>query len=203
MVPFQVFCAQRAQAAPGTQSSSSATAGHSQPGGGIVDQGGRSQTLPNIQNYCNGTGSGSMGGVDCPCGNTLPPGSTVGCANRTGHGASLIATGNPSIVNDTLHLTASGMPDGAPIFFLEGSASSPPHVFGNGIRCIVPSVRLAKIDHSAGHASIPAPGDLPLSQQLNLHAGDNTFFQAVYRDLGGPCGSSTNATNAVLVVWGS
>lgn len=202
-VPVQVFCAQRAQAAPALQSSStSGTSGHSGPGGGLTEGRGTHQTLPYIKIYCDGTGA-SNGGVDCPCGNTIPPGSDVGCANRTGHGASLIPTGTPSITNDTLVLTASGMPDGAPIFFLEGSAASSPTTFGNGVRCIVPSVRLAKVDHSAGSVFIPRPGDAPLSQQLNLHAGDNTFFQAVYRDLGGPCGSSINATNAVFVVWAS
>lgn len=202
-LPILMLCAASAPASPALQSSSSATtARHGLPGGGLAGQGGNGQTNPFIKVYCDGTGS-SNGGVDCPCGNTLPPGADVGCANRTGHGASLIPTGNASISNDTLVLTASGMPDGAPLFFLEGNATIPPVVYGNGIRCIVPSVRLHKVDHSAGHDSIPLPGDAPLSQQLNLNVGDASFFQAVYRDLGGPCNTSINATNAVAVFWGS
>jgi hypothetical protein len=43
----------------------------------------------------------------------------------------------------------------------------------------------------------------PISVQMNLSVGDITYFQVVYRDFGGPCGSSINATNAVMALWGT
>jgi hypothetical protein len=47
------------------------------------------------------------------------------------------------------------------------------------------------------------PNTPPLSQQLNATAGDTMFFQFIYRDHGGPCGTGANASNAVLVIWGT
>jgi hypothetical protein len=155
-----------------------------------------------VRDYCNGTGAGN-GGVDCPCGNTLPPGSPTGCANSTGLGASLTASGNAFVSQDTLVLTVSNVPVGHTLYFLEGTVSNPGTTFGDGIRCLGgPFVRVSKVAHSSGHDSIPPPGTPPLSQQLGITAGEITAFQVVYRDASGPCHSGTNASNAIQVLWG-
>jgi hypothetical protein len=155
-----------------------------------------------IKDYCQGTGSGN-GGVDCPCGNTAPPGSMEGCVNQSGFGAALTHTGTPSVSNDTFVLTVTGIPLGLAGYFFDGAGANGGTTFGNGERCISgPIIRLHKVAHSSGSDMFPAPGTPPISQQLNLSSGDASFFQVVYRDHGGPCGGGVNASNAVMVIWG-
>jgi hypothetical protein len=200
LVPLQVWGAPSIQA-----NSASHTTTNSKPADRIQSNGQRRSnvTNPYVKIYCEGTGSGNNG-VDCPCGNTVPPGTTTGCTNRTGHGASLIPSGNASISNDTFLLTASGTPDFVPAFFIAGAANAGQVVFGNGTRCIGgPFVRLLKVDHSAGSYTLPAANTPPISVQMNLSPGDTTYFQVLYRDNHGPCGGTANATNAVMVIWGS
>ena len=122
-----------------------------------------------------------------------------------GAGASLQAIGTAAVSQDSLVLTASGAPTGAHGFFFAGYvARANGVVLGNGVRCIAgPLVRIAKVAHTSGQDSIPPPNTLPLSQQLNAAAGDVMFFQYLYRDLGGPCGTGGNTTNGVLVIWGA
>jgi hypothetical protein len=152
--------------------------------------------------YCNGYGS-THGGVDCPCGNTVPPPAPGGCANSSGSGASLTASGTPFISHDTVLLTAANVPAGHALYFLEGTQSNPGVTFGDGTRCISgPFTRVSKVAHSSGQDSIPPPGAPSLSQQLGIRAGQTTAFQVVYRDANGPCHAGTNASNAFLITWG-
>ena len=153
-----------------------------------------------IKDYCSGTGE-QNGGVNCPCGNEVPSGPS-GCKNSTGSGASLTATGAALVSNDTLVLAADNIPVGKVAYFLAGTATGPGVVFGDGSRCIKSFVRLRKVVASTGHDTFPPPGSLPISQQLGITAGQTTFFQAVYRDHNGPCGTGANATNALAVFWG-
>jgi len=155
-----------------------------------------------VKPYCEGDGQAN-GGVDCPCGNELPPGTVSGCANRSGRGGVLTPSGTPSIANDTLVLTATGLPLGVPGFFFAGGGTGPASTFGNGSRCITGPIRLRKIVHSTGSDVYPVPGGPTISQDLSLTVGSLSFFQVLYRDNGGPCNGTTNATNAVLVLWGT
>ena len=158
---------------------------------------------PSITKECIGTGAGTPGGVDCPCGNTIPPGSAAGCVNRTGSGAQLFGSGVPSVSNDTLLLTVTGTPLGVPAYFFYGRQAGGTFVFGNGTRCLTgPLVNLRKVRHAAGGDQFPAPGSPPISVQLSIPAGETSFFQAFYRDRGGPCTATSNSTNVVKVVWG-
>jgi hypothetical protein len=165
----------------------------------------RAQTAGFYKTFCYGSGARGNVGFDCPCDNTVPNGTAAGCANSTGHGAALDPTGNASISQDSLVLTASGTPAGTHGYFFVGQAQRmSSSVFGDGVLCINgPFVRLSKVAHSASQDSIPVPNTPPLSQQLNATAGDTMFFQFIYRDHGGPCGSGANASNAVLVIWGT
>jgi hypothetical protein len=154
-----------------------------------------------IKTFCDGTGSAN-GGVDCPCGNNVPTGPS-GCANSTGSGASLTGTGNPSVSNDTVVLTATGIPSGHVAYFLYAQGSNSGITFGDGVRCIKgPFQRIHKVSHSSGMDVFPAPGSPPISQQLGITSGQLTFFQVVYRDGNGPCLAGANATNAVAILWG-
>lgn len=154
------------------------------------------------RDYCNGTG-GANGGVDCPCGNTVRSGSPTGCANSTGLGTSLTASGSPFISHDTLVLTVTNIPLDHTGVFYEGSVRNPGHTYGDGVRCIAaPLVRVSKVSHSTGQESIPAPGTPPLSVQLGIQPGQTTGFQVFYRDGSGPCHTGFNASNAIVILWG-
>jgi hypothetical protein len=155
-----------------------------------------------ITDYCNGWGA-QNGGVDCPCGNTSTPGSPAGCVNSSGQGASLTGTGVPSISQDTVVLTATGVPVGHVSFFIYSlSSSQSGSTFGSGKRCLrAPFTRIHKISSSTGSDVFPVPNTLPISQQLGITAGTLTFFQVFYRD-SGPCsGGGANATNALAISW--
>jgi hypothetical protein len=154
------------------------------------------------RDYCNGTGAAN-GGVDCPCGNTVRSGTPTGCANSTGTGATLTASGSPFVSHDTLVLTVTNIPlDHTGVFYM-GSVRNPGVTYGDGTRCIAaPLVRVSKVSHSTGRESIPVPGSPPLSEQLNITAGQTTGFQVFYRDASGPCHTGFNASNAILIHWG-
>ena len=156
-----------------------------------------------IKETCIGSGADN-GGVDCPCGNTIPAGETSGCVNSTGQGASLTATGLPLVSNDTLVLTATGVPAGKVSFFLYGQVhNASGTTFGDGRRCIgSPYQRVRKVSSSTGSDTFPVPNTLPISQQLGITAGQMTVWQVIYRDSAGPCHNGANATNALVILWG-
>lgn len=155
-----------------------------------------------VRPFCEGDGSDN-GGADCPCLNNSPNGTTAGCLNRDGVGATLTATGNPSVSNDTLVLHVDGVPLGVPGFFFQGASDAGFNPFGNGLRCIGgPFIRLSKIHGQLGGNDYPPPGGTPISEQFNIPAGAVRYYQVLYRDGGGPCGTSTNASNGLKVVWG-
>ena len=157
---------------------------------------------PGSEPFCEGEGT-EAGGVQCPCGNNAPPGSGTGCLNRNGVGALLTSTGVPSVSNDTFVLHVIGLPNGVAGFFFQGGTDAGPGTFGNGIRCIGgPFVRMAKIAGQPGGNQFPPPGGTPISEQFNIPAGATRYYQVLYRDGGGPCGASINASNGLRVVWG-
>ena len=156
-----------------------------------------------IKEECIGSGTDN-GGVDCPCGNTVPPGEVSGCLNGNGIGASLTATGTPLVSNDTVVLTSNGVPAGKVSFFLYGQVHNGSGVpFGDGTRCIgSPFSRVRKVASSTGSDTFPVPNTLPISQQLGINPGQLTFFQVIYRDGSGPCQNGANATNSLAILWG-
>ena len=157
---------------------------------------------PTIVTWCEGDGA-LNGGTDCPCLNNAPQGTTEGCLNRAGVGAALTGTGLPSVSNDTLHLTCTGMPAGVPGYFFQGQAEAGFNNYGNGLRCIGgPFIRMKKIAGIPGGVTLPLRGDPPISQQLAIPAGATRYYQVLYRDNLGPCSNGTNSSNGVKVVWG-
>ncbi len=154
-----------------------------------------------VKDFCNGWGV-SNGGVDCPCGNNSPT-SPSGCVNSSGHGATLVASGSPSVSADTLTITALGIPTGHAAYFLFSHSSNTGVTFFDGIRCLAsPIRRVSKVAQSSGADVFPAPNTPPISQQLGITAGEMTFWQVVYRDGNGPCHQGANATNALAIMWG-
>ncbi|MFT4539518.1 MAG: hypothetical protein ACI841_000357 [Planctomycetota bacterium] len=151
-------------------------------------------------------GTGYCYGGVCACGNHD---SEAGCANTTGAGAKLRASGSTSVTDDDLFFTLSGLPTGQFGVMYMGAAQNS-LTFGNGILCAgaggygqfrfpvqgagaggFMSLGLGVVAHSHTHFSV-------LGQ---ITAGQNWNFQAWYRDPGGACGSSFNTSNGYSVTF--
>jgi hypothetical protein len=99
-------------------------------------------------------------------------------------------------VLDASHLTGS-----LAVFFQGTSLVSV--AYGDGHRCMGGSLkRIGKKNPSGGSASYPQSGDTAISAQGNVPAtGGVRYYQVVYRNNGGPCGTGFNVTNGVSVIW--
>lgn len=163
--------------------------------GWMIDNVRFSNTAPGAI-YC----SGNTGSV-CPCGNIGGP--QRGCANSLGIGALLRGTGNPSLSSDTLLLGVGDVPQNAPTMFFSGSAGAVGVPFGDGRRCVGGAVARLRIKTSpTGTAVYPEQGDAPISTLEPVFAGTTRFYQAMYRNLAGPCGNGFNLTNGWMTTWG-
>ena len=134
----------------------------------------------------------------CPCGNETPIGADEGCANSTGAGGRLRASGSASLAADDMVVTADQIPAGRSTQLFIGRNRLIGLPFGDGLRiATVPFIRVP-LQQSSGSGSVTWTG---------LHAtnfwgpGDVRYFQAFYRDPGGPCDSGFNVTNAVQVIF--
>ncbi|MEM8711933.1 MAG: hypothetical protein AAGG01_13355, partial [Planctomycetota bacterium] len=138
-----------------------------------------------------------------PCGNASP---TTGCLNSVGTGASITGSGSTSVGLDNLVLTTSGMVPGTFAITFMGPGMIPSTPVGNGLLCIAgPLYRFPSFATLGGTASIggglvsfsitnnPPPGQ--------IISGSTWNFQTFYRDIGGPCGSNFNLSNALSVTF--
>ena len=156
--------------------------------------------------FCFGDGSQA---TSCPCNNFGAPGR--GCQNSAGTGgAHLRAMGTTS--PDNAVLVATGEKPTALTIFLQGTASNPAVVYGDGLRCVDGTLkRIYTHSASGGTAVGPQGSDLPItvrSAQLNdpLAPGSVRHYMAYYRDgdasfCPSPVGSTFNATNAITIAW--
>jgi hypothetical protein len=139
--------------------------------------------------YCSGDGSGTA----CP---GTPGGAGEGCANSTGSGAVLAASGSDSASADDLVLSASNLPDNEPGLYFQGNNSvngGNGITFGDGLRCAGFEARRLEVQTSAGGASATA-GSIATGGLVN--AGDTKYYQLWYRD-----GSGFNTTNGLEINW--
>ncbi len=165
------------------------------------------QNANSIPDECetNGGTPYCFGYSSCPCGNNSAAGSGQGCVNSTGQGAILLGSGQSSLSNDQLALTASNLPipgtgSGFALFFQGNAASNAP--FRDGLRCVAGSqVRLGTQGHLSGTTSYPQGGDLPVSVKGMVTAPGARYYQAWYRNVLGPCGAGSNLSNGVSVIW--
>jgi len=150
-----------------------------------------------------GAGAGALGasycfGVSCPCGNNDP---SAGCANYTGAGASLSASGSASISADDLVLEASGVTSGPGLYFQGDNAINGGNgtSFGDGMRCAGGSIVRLQVRFSSGGASQTT---LSISTKGGVSAGQLKRYQYWYRDTdGSPCGSNFNLSTGLELVW--
>ena len=147
--------------------------------------------------YCFGDG----GGAPCPCGNTGGPGE--GCANGSGQGAVLSASGSASIAAADLVLRATNMlPSNAGLFFQGtgqpgGGAGVP---FGDGLRCAGGAV--ARIQIRISNPGGIASTTLDVAAKGGVSAGQTRHYQLWYRDtFTSPCGGFFNTSNGLSITW--
>ena len=145
--------------------------------------------------YCFGDGTGTA----CPCGNTGTPG--AGCANDTGSGGMLTASGSNSIASDDLTFEASGIPNGPGLYFQGNNAvnGGNGNAFGDGIRCAGnQAVRLEIVTASGGGSST----SISIASKGGVSTGDTKRYQLWYRDTGSsPCSTLFNLTNGYEITW--
>ncbi len=153
-----------------------------------------------ISSFCPGDGTGTA----CPCGNNGASGH--GCASSVNAAGALLAgTGNPSISNDTVTLTGSGLPTTGTGLFFQGTTSlAPGNVFGDGLRCAGGTViRLGSHTASGGVMTYPSGIDQPVHIKGAVSSGDTRYYQLWYRNAGVFCTASTfNLTNGIQIFWG-
>ena len=143
--------------------------------------------------------------VVCPCDNASPAGRAEGCANSTGRGARLSATGTTSIAADDWTLQAEGLPAGAPILVagVRTSAwmtSAYPRTFMDGRLCLGIDVQPMQSGTADATGTWTASTALPGLLATPL-PGERVYLQGWYRDASGPCGVGSNLTNGVRVDW--
>ena len=145
-----------------------------------------------------------------PCGNTD---SVAGCANSSGAGALLSASGSSLVTLDNLVLTAESVPaQQFGLLFMGYVTTEVP--FGDGKLCITPSgiggvYRYGVQSSGASGVLGEGPGIVAYSHAAfggfrgfgAIAAGETWNFQAWYRDPGGPCGSAFNLSNALAVTF--
>jgi hypothetical protein len=138
-------------------------------------------------------GDGSSG--PCPCGNSGQPG--AGCANSTGLGAFMSATGTGSVSSDDLVLSTGGMPPSKSAVGFWSATILAPAPFHDGRRCVfAPIRRLPLLTSDANGTVVYGPG---LATSQGFVAGTTIGFQVWYRDPTGPCGTTSNISSAVQV----
>ena len=147
--------------------------------------------------YCFGDGSGSP----CPCGNSGSAGQ--GCANGTGQGGLLGASGSDSVAVDSAVLSGSNLIPGQPGLYFQGDNAVNGGLgvtFGDGLRCAGGAiVRLQVATAGAGGTSATS---VPLAATGGVSAGQTKRYQLWYRDpSASPCGTGFNLTNGYEITW--
>ncbi|MBJ02562.1 MAG: hypothetical protein CMK00_06805 [Planctomycetes bacterium] len=126
---------------------------------------------------------------------------TAGCANSTGLGGLLTASGSSSVIG-TLTMTASQLPAGQPgLLFIGPSTTLIP--FYDGLLCVTGSLRRLSIGFSGASGSMSFPGVVSLTAAtgVTIMPGETWYLQTWYRDPAGPCTTGSNLTNGVSVLF--
>jgi hypothetical protein len=112
---------------------------------------------------------------------------------------------------DTFTLTGNGIPPGAPVLLVQGTARATTGgengvVFGDGLRCVSGTVTRLGVTNVGQYGYFQWP---PFGAQVDISVlgmvapGDLRHYQGWYRDVNPAfCTSATfNLTNGVSIVW--
>jgi len=144
--------------------------------------------------FCLGDGTGAL----CPCGNFGAAGQ--GCANSTGSGATLGASGTAQVGVDSLVLEAAGAPPAVFGVFFGGGAEIAPAPFGDGLSCVGGGIQRLGAPLRTD-ANGQAQSAVTISVVEGLTGGETRHYQFWYRDTSGPCGQGFNASHAAKLTW--
>ena len=147
--------------------------------------------------YCSGDGFGTA----CPCGNNGF--SDEGCANGTGTGGRLRATGTASVTAADLTLVGSQLIPSQPGLYFQGNNAingGNGNSFGDGLRCAGGSVVRLQVrfsDITGGSAT-----SIDIAAAGSANSGDIKRYQIWYRDpVGSPCGALFNLSNGLEITF--
>ena len=151
-----------------------------------------------IEYACSGYGDTDfVSFCDCigevaPCQNPGTPG--TGCANTTGLGAILSASGLAQIASSSFELHVSDLPPGATGIFLRGASPINAVPFGQGLLCIGKTSRLNVVkEDGTGRADSGILGGPSQASTVQ--------YQFWYRDKSQNGCKPWNLTNAIAVTW--
>jgi hypothetical protein len=144
-----------------------------------------------------------FGTSGCPCGNNSLPGADQGCLNTSGQGAMMTGSGNTQVSNDQLVMTVTNLPvaTGFALFFQGTNQINVP--FQDGKRCVGGTQMRLKTQPIAGFmTSYPQGADPAVSVQGAVPVtGGVRYYQLWYRNVPGVCGTGSNVSNGLSVVW--
>ena len=139
--------------------------------------------------YCFGDGTGTA----CPC--AAFGGIGEGCLTTSGTGATLAASGNADVANDTFQLDVSGAPANKPGLFFQGDNQLATVTAGDGVLCSNSTLRYGVNSTDAG-GNVTQTGF-----GANAAAGTSLNYQYWFRDTGNPCGGGFNFSNGWNQAW--
>ena len=149
-----------------------------------------------------GLGTPYCFGVNCPCGNDD---SSAGCANSSGRGAALVATGSTSVASNAIAYTATHLATSA-VSLLVVSTNQRNIPFGDGRLCVGPGMVRNRTHLNSGQG-----GTVTFTNVIGtlaaygcvIEAGQTWHAQVWFRDTAhqGVCGSRVNLTNAYSVTF--
>lgn len=147
--------------------------------------------------FCFGNGSGTP----CPCGNF--GGAGQGCANSTGQGGVLSASGSGSISAADTVLHGSNLVPGQPGLYFQGNNATgggAGSVFGDGLRCAGGAVARLQVRTANGLGNSSTTANIAVVG--GVASGQLRRYQLWYRDpIGSPCGTGFNLTNGLEITW--
>ena len=155
-------------------------------------------TLPGT--FCSGDISSPTG---CPCNNYGNP--EEGCANGSGVGGRLRASGSASVSSGIITLSGSQLIPNQPGLYFQGNNAvngGDGNLFGDGLRCAGGGVvRLQVRFASTTGGSLTT---INVAAVGGVSAGDTKRYQLWYRDpLTSPCGAQFNLSNGVEITYSS
>ncbi len=156
--------------------------------------------------FCFGDGRNN---TICPCWNAGAL--EHGCENSALTGGAVLASSGQTSP-DSVVLTSSGELPQALTVFIQGSTTTPPTHYGDGLRCVGGTLKRLFIKSASGGV-VSAPGtEDPSITARSASAGDpispgtTRYYQAYYRDSSpgfcpSPSGSTFNISNGLRITW--
>lgn len=149
--------------------------------------------------FCFGDNSGAQ--MSCPC---APGAPGHGCANSSGVGALLSASGSASVAANDLTLLCTGMLPGSASMFLQSMAPVN-YGFGqhspttDGLQCI--DALAVRVDRRGTIGSTASVGDVVVNGGIP-GAGGVRYYVVFYRNIASYCTPANwNTSNAVKIKW--